>query len=142
ATRDDAIHRNNTANELHTELHSRYLRAFYPSKLFVGYQQPGLDLTVGDFYAQLGRGLVFSVRKIDELAVDTTVRGGKIVADHDFGDVHLGATLFVGQMTPLRTDETSGRRLSGEGSPLFFAFPHSGDLENIARDTTTTCLRA
>jgi hypothetical protein len=112
------------------ELHSRYLRAVYPSKLFVGYAQPGVDVTVGDFYVQLGRGLVFSVRKIDELAVDTTVRGAKVVADHDFGAVRIGATLFGGQLNPLRVDETSGRRLHGEGSPLFFGFPKAGDFES------------
>jgi hypothetical protein len=120
---------NGYTNDFYRELHSRYLRAFYPSKLFVGYNQPGLDVTVGDFYVQLGRGLVFSVRKIDELAVDTTVRGAKVVFDREVGPVHLGATAFAGQMNPLRVDETSGRRLNGDGSPLFFGFPRPGDLE-------------
>jgi hypothetical protein len=125
-----------TAN-FYRELHSRYLRAIYPSKLFVGYGQPGIDITIGDFYAQLGRGLVFSVRKIDELAVDTTVRGIKVVADKEVGPVHLGATLFGGQMNPLRVDETSGRRLNGAGSPLFFGFPRGGDLETYGHDQAT-----
>jgi hypothetical protein len=115
--------------KFYDELHSRYLRAIYPSKLFLGYGQPGLEITVGDFYAQLGRGLVFSVRKIDELAVDTTVRGIKVVADKELGPVHLGATLFGGQLNPLRVDETSGRRLNGTSSPLFFGFPRGGNLE-------------
>jgi hypothetical protein len=125
---------NDERNSFYRELHSRYLRNFYPSKLFVGYSQPGVDVTVGDFYAQLGRGLVFSVRKIDELAIDTTVRGIKVVADHDFGAFRLAGTLFAGQMNPLRGDEATGRRLHGDGSPLFFAFPRAGDLGTYAFD--------
>jgi hypothetical protein len=125
----NAIARNEYTNDFYRELHSRFRRAIYPAKLFLGYQQPGVDVTLGDFYVQLGRGLVFSARKIDELAVDTTVRGIKVVADRDVGSVHLGATLFAGQMNPLRVDETSGRRLNGEGSPLFFGFPTSGQLQ-------------
>jgi hypothetical protein len=120
--------RSDYANSFYEELHARYRRALYPAKLFLGYSQPGVDVTVGDFYVQLGRGLVFSVRKIDELAVDTTVRGVKVVADHSFGDVRLAGTAFAGQMNPLRVDETSGRRLNGAGSPLFFAFPGAGDM--------------
>ena len=121
---------NDYVNGMNAELHSRFRRAVYPSKLFLGYNQPGIDVTVGDFYVQLGRGLVFSVRKIDELAVDTTVRGIKVVADKDVGSgVRLAGTLFAGQMNPHRVDETSGRRLQGMGSPLFFAFPKAGDLQ-------------
>jgi hypothetical protein len=129
ANRPEAAVANDVTNNFYTELHSRFLRSIYPSKLFVGYSQPGLDVTVGDFYVQLGRGLVFSVRKIDELAVDTTVRGAKAVADTKLGDVKIAGTLFGGQMNPLRVDEASGRRLNGSGSPLFFAFPTGGNLE-------------
>jgi len=127
--RDPADFANDYTNRMNAELHSRFRRAIYPSKLFVGYGQPGVDVTVGDFYVQLGRGLVFSVRKIDELATDTTVRGIKLVADRKIGDVRLSGTLFGGQMNPIRVDETSGRRLHGEGSPLFFGFPKAGDLQ-------------
>ncbi|MFO0755818.1 MAG: hypothetical protein U0359_04975 [Byssovorax sp.] len=125
---------NDERNKLYRELHSRFLRSFYPSKLFIGYSRPGVDITVGDFYVQLGRGLVFSVRKIDELAIDTTVRGMKVVADHDFGAFRLGGTIFAGQMNPLRVDEQSGRRLSGDGSPFFFGFPRAGDLTTYVYD--------
>lgn len=121
-------------NQMYGDLHTRFLRSYYPSKLFVGFSQPGVDITVGDFYAQLGRGLVFSARKIDELAVDTTVRGVKATADHDFGGFRLAGTFFVGQMNPLRIDETSGRRLHGDGSPLFFGFPRAGDLSTFTYD--------
>src|SRR5439155_18423913 len=47
---------------------------------------------------------------------------------HDFGELHVGATLMGGQLNPLRIDETTGRRLNGQGSPLFFGFPTAFDL--------------
>jgi hypothetical protein len=109
-------------------LHTRFLNTYYPTKLWLGYTQPGIDVTAGDFYAQLGRGLVLSVRKIDELVIDTTIRGGKIAFDHSFGKFKIGATALAGQLNPLRIDETSGRRLHGEGSPLFFAYPEISDF--------------
>ncbi|MGK3999838.1 hypothetical protein [Sorangium sp. So ce1024] len=110
------------------ELHSRYLTTVYPAKLWLTYTQPGIEATVGDVYAQLGRGLVFSARKMDELAIDTTLRGGRLVLDRDFGALRLEATAIAGQMNPLRVDDSSGRRLHGDGSPLFFGFPGADDL--------------
>ena len=44
------------------------------------------------------------------------------------GHLSPAGTFLVGQMNPLRVDETSGRRLHGDGSPLFFGFPQAGDL--------------
>ena len=111
------------------ELNTRFLPTFYPTKLFVGYQQPGIEATVGDFYVQLGRGLVFSVRKIDELSIDTTARGAKVAFDRKFGGLQVGALAFAGQMNPVRLDETTGRRLNILGNdPLFFGFPTGQDL--------------
>ncbi|WP_437276950.1 DUF6029 family protein [Sorangium sp. So ce375] len=116
------------------EVHSRYLNTVYPAKLWLTYTQPGIEATAGDFYAQLGRGLVFSVRKMDELAIDTTLRGGRLVLDKDFQLFRLEATAFAGQMNPLRVDDASGRRLHGDGSPLFFGFPGSSDLAMLETD--------
>lgn len=120
------------ANQIRRELNTRFLSTVYPSKLWIDYTQPGLQITLGDFYAQLGRGLVFSVRKIDEIAVDTTVRGAKAVFNRKFGPVNVGATALAGQMNPVRVDEMSGRRLHGEGSPLFFGFPSAGTVQTFA----------
>lgn len=117
-----------TFDEYYRELNNRYRSTAYPAKLWLGYTQPGVEATVGDFYAQLGRGLVLSVRKVDELATDTTIRGGKLVLDKDFGGARLGATLLAGQMNPLRVDEPTGRMLGGTGSPLFFGFPKNKAL--------------
>ena len=123
---------NDRANDYYRELNTRFVPTYYPSKLFATYMQKGIEATVGDFYAQLGRGLVFSVRKIDELAIDTTIRGGKVVVDRRFGDLQAGATVFAGQLNPLRIDEASGRRLNGGNSPLFFAFPRARDFQYYA----------
>ncbi len=120
---DTDARRNSARNQYFQELNTRFRQTYYPSKLWVGWSRPGIDITVGDFYVQLGRGLVFSVRKVDELAIDTTVRGIKVQGDYKIGPVTLRGTLFGGQMNPLRVDEQSGRRLNGFGSPLFFGFP-------------------
>ena len=110
------------------ELHTRFQDSIYPSKLWLGYTAPGFELTIGDFYAQLGRGLVFSARKIDEVATDTTVRGAKIEIKKSSAAGHVSATIFGGQMNPVRYDEASGRQLAGNGSPFFFGFPKGGDF--------------
>lgn len=116
------------ANDYHRELHSRYQPSLIPSKLWVNYTGGPLEVTAGDFYAQLGRGFVLSVRKIDELAVDTTIRGGKVVFREQLGEVRVGATVLGGQLNPLRIDEVTGRRLHGTDSPLFFGFPQAVDF--------------
>ena len=49
---------------------------FRIERLFLRYKAPDLELRGGDFYHSIGRGIVFSVRKIDELGLDTALRGG------------------------------------------------------------------
>ncbi len=118
----------NYKNAFDAELHTRFQDTIYPSKLWIGYSAPGLELTLGDFYAQLGRGLVFSARKIDEVATDTTVRGGKIELKKSSSGGHVSATVFAGQMNPVRFDEASGRQLNGTGSALFPGAPRGSDF--------------
>ena len=123
------------ANEYLGEVNTRFRAGLYPAKLSLSYQQPGVDITAGDFYAQLGRGLVLSVRKLDELATDTTIRGGKIQASRAIGSFRIGGTLLAGQFNPQRVDEQSGRMISATASPLFFGFPEPNQLRLI--DSTT-----
>lgn len=123
------------ANEYLRELNTRYVPGIYPAKLSLVYQQPGLEVTAGDFYAQLGRGLVLSVRKLDELAVDTTIRGGKIQASKSFGSFRIGGTLLGGQINPQRVDEQTGRVVLASASPLFFGFPEPRRLTTIDPET-------
>lgn len=119
------------ANEYLRELNTRFVPGIYPAKLSLVYQQPGVEVTAGDFYAQLGRGLVLSVRKLDELAVDTTIRGGKVQASKSFGNFRIGGTLLGGQVNPQRVDEQSGRVVLSSPSPLFFGFPEPRRLTTI-----------
>jgi hypothetical protein len=86
---------------------SRYRDAIYPAKLWASYAAPGWEVTAGDAYAQFGRGLVLSMRKIDELGIDTTVRGGKVQFQSD----PFAATLVAGLANPNRVDEATGRAL-------------------------------
>jgi hypothetical protein len=86
---------------------SRYRNAIYPAKLWASYIAPGLEVTVGDAYVQFGRGLILSMRKIDELGLDTTVRGGKIAWQKD----PFAFTFVAGVGNPSRVDEATGRAL-------------------------------
>jgi hypothetical protein len=93
---------------------SRYLSSIYPAKLWVTYAAPGLEVTAGDAYVQFGHGLTLSMRKIDELGVDTTLRGVKVQWTAD--PVQL--TLVAGFGNPSRVDESSGRALFPTHAPV------------------------
>ncbi|MFO0680356.1 MAG: DUF6029 family protein, partial [Polyangiaceae bacterium] len=86
---------------------SRYHDAIYPAKLWMTYAAPGVEVTAGDAYVQFGRGLVLSMRKLDDLGLDTTVRGAKIALQKD----PIGVTLVAGFANPSRVDEATGRSL-------------------------------
>lgn len=93
------------------DLSNRYLHWTYPAKYYLGYSNRDVELTLGDFYAQLGRGFVLSVRKLDELASDTTIRGARATTRVRAGDLRLRLTALGGELNPLRIDEASGRYL-------------------------------
>ena len=86
---------------------TRYRNSLYPAKVYLTYKTEGLEVTAGDAYVQFGRGLVLSMRKVDELGIDTTLRGAKIVANKDV----FGLTLIGGIANVARVDEPSGRAL-------------------------------
>jgi hypothetical protein len=86
---------------------SRYRNSIYPAKLYASYKTPGLEVTAGDSYAQLGRGLVLSLRKVDELGIDTTAFGGKVTLQRD----PAAFTMVAGFVNPSRVDEPTGRAL-------------------------------
>jgi hypothetical protein len=77
---------------------------YAPSKVYVTYATPDLEATVGDTYVALGRGLVLSIRKLDELGADTSVQGGKVI-----GRIKpFTFTGVVGLSNPVRIDEATG----------------------------------
>ena len=84
---------------------TRYRDAIYPAKLWLTYRSDGVEVTAGDSYVQFGRGLVLSMRKVDELGVDTTLFGGKVTIQKD----PFGVTLVAGLANPARVDEPTGR---------------------------------
>jgi hypothetical protein len=86
---------------------TRYRDAIYPAKLWLTYRDEGIEVTAGDSYVQFGRGLTLSLRKVDELGVDTTLFGGKITAQKD----PFAVTLIAGLANPARVDEPTGRAL-------------------------------
>jgi hypothetical protein len=94
-------------NEIATDNESRFKNSIYPAKLWVTYAAPGIEVTAGDAYVQFGRGLTLSMRKIDELGIDTTLRGAKIEVQRD----PFALTLVAGFGNPSRVDEASGRSL-------------------------------
>ncbi len=91
---------------------SRYQNSIYPAKLWGSYKQKGIEVIVGDAYVQFARGLVLSMRKLDDLGFDNTVRGFK-------GSVIRGpfaVTLIGGLANPSRVDEATGQALFNEKS--------------------------
>lgn len=95
---------------------SAFRDAIYPAKLFATYNAPGVEVTLGDAYVQFGRGLVLSMRKVDDLGLDTTVRGAKVQVQKD----PIGFTAIAGLANPSRVDEATGRA-------LFLPRPTPGD---------------
>src|SRR4051794_1104706 len=61
-------------------LSNRCLNWLYPAKYYFTYSSPALELGLGDVYVAFGRGLVLSLRKMDELASDSTLRGARVTA--------------------------------------------------------------
>jgi hypothetical protein len=93
---------------------SRFQNSIYPAKLWATYAAPGLEITAGDAYVQFGHGLTLSMRKIDELGIDTTLRGAKVQLTRD----PLQVTVVAGFGNPARVDESSGRALFPTHSPV------------------------
>ena len=94
-------------NNAITDGSTRFHDSIYPAKAWVTYKSGALEATAGDSYVQFGRGLVLSMRKVDELGLDTTLFGGKVVLQSD----PFQAIVIAGLANPARIDEPSGRSL-------------------------------
>jgi hypothetical protein len=108
----DASSLTQKTQQLGRDLSDRFVNTAYPAKFYLSYSRPWLDATVGDFYAQLGRGFVLALRKVDELGTDTTVRGAKVELHPDVSWGQVAATLLAGVGNPIRVDDPTGRQLT------------------------------
>ena len=73
-------------------------------KVSITYTGRALELTAGDAYVSFGRGLALSLRKVDELGIDTTLRGLKVLLHGD----RLEGTLVAGYANINNVDEATG----------------------------------
>jgi hypothetical protein len=88
------------------DLRSKFCQLpFYLEKSSIDYTGRNFELTLGDFYVNFGRGLVLSIRKLDELGIDTTVLGGRMVFRKD----NVTTTLVAGVSNVQNIDEATGR---------------------------------
>lgn len=74
-------------------------------KASVSWTGRSLEVTLGDAYVSFGRGLALSLRKVDELGADTTLRGLKVLL-HEGA---LGGTLALGTANINNVDEATGK---------------------------------
>ena len=122
--------------EAGVELSNRYINWMYPAKYYFTYTSNALEVGLGDVYVAFGRGLVLSLRKLDELASDTTLRGARVTARVRGDQVSLRATAVAGSLNPLRIDPASGRYLGVDSSvtPGFLALTEAGMPRATATD--------
>lgn len=85
-----------------------------PERIFFIVARPEFDLTLGDFYVSLGKGIALNVVKLDELGQDNAIRGGKITVHHQ----NLELTLLGGQFNFLDVDEATGWNAPWPSEPV------------------------
>jgi hypothetical protein len=76
-------------------------------RVSIAYAADDWKLDLWDFHRQLGRGIVLSLRKVDELGEDVTLQGGQValtLEDHE-------ASLFAGRTNASELDAVSERHL-------------------------------
>lgn len=73
-------------------------------KVSLGWTGAALEVTAGDAYVSFGRGLALSLRKVDELGIDTTLRGAKL----SFREGDIDGTVAVGYANINNVDEATG----------------------------------
>lgn len=76
-------------------------------KISIDWTHRDLVVTVGDSYISFGRGLALSLRKVDELGIDTTLQGAKVLVHGD----RFGGTVGLGVANIQNVDETTGKSI-------------------------------
>jgi hypothetical protein len=76
-----------------TPLYNKFCQTYFTlEKIAIEYNSRKFEATLGDFYVSYGRGLVLSLRKLDEFGIDTTLRGARFV----FHDDNVAVSLISG----------------------------------------------
>lgn len=71
------------------------------------YQLDEWTIMAGDFYRQLGRGIALSIRKVDEMGLDVTLRGGQVSWGGDSGEM----AVFAGVTNSVNMDSVSQKHV-------------------------------
>lgn len=69
-------------------------------RIYLVVDREHIKLTAGDFYKQLGRGLILALRKVDEVGFDVVLRGGEVAAN--LGSVQI--SVFGGRTNSVNID--------------------------------------
>jgi len=101
----------------HETAGSRYNDTFAAERLYAMVTRPEFDLTLGDFYVSFGKGIALHVAQLDEVGMDTTIRGGKMNIHHG----QLGFTFVGGVFNGLDLDKTTGMDAPWAGEPVIGA---------------------
>jgi hypothetical protein len=86
-----------------TLMRNRFINNLIVEKISASYITPTLEVTLGDFYINYGRGIILSLRKVDQLGVDTTLRGANITGRLG----NLTANIAGGITNNINTDQAT-----------------------------------
>lgn len=96
------------SNYFYDEPTSEFRNQARLERINIGYDVGEWELEAGDFYQQLGRGIVLGLRKIDEAGLDVAIRGGAI----DYTGSNHRARVFAGRINPVNIDVVTQRQVN------------------------------
>jgi hypothetical protein len=103
--------------QLMVKMQNRFINNLVLEKLSASYITPSLEITIGDFYINYGRGIVLSLRKVDQLGVDTTLRGGNLTARIG----NFSANFAAGITNNINTDQATAAVAPDAEDPILAA---------------------
>ncbi len=95
----------------------RYQDTFALERIYLTISKEAFTVTLGDFYACLGKGMALSATKQSELGLDNAIRGGRFSLHH--GPVEF--TMLGGEFNPLDIDEAEGWTAPWRAEPVLAA---------------------
>lgn len=98
-----------------------------PERLTARYRQGDVELTVGDYYRQLGRGLLLSIRKVDEVGLDLSLRG----VDARWAPTGHTLGLFAAVLNPANLDAVSQKPVDDVGDLVAGLSYELGTLDQV-----------